>query len=80
MPVDPIEQRLSGRRLDLPVQMITDAADLLDEEPHGQDLLAARGVLELICAAYASAGAGGVEVALPFEGDRSLTPMQHWRR
>ena len=30
MPVDVIEQRLSGRRLDLSVQMVTDAAHLLD--------------------------------------------------
>ena len=30
MPVDVIEQRLSGRRLDLSVQMVTNAADLLD--------------------------------------------------
>ena len=30
MPVDVIEQRLSDRRLDLSVQMVTNAADLLD--------------------------------------------------
>ena len=40
---------------------------------------AARHVLEVICAAYASAAQGGSEVALPFDRDRSLTPMQHWR-
>lgn len=38
-----------------------------------------RAVLELTCAAYASAGSGGAEVALPWGGDRSLTPLQLWR-
>lgn len=40
---------------------------------------AARDVLEVICAAYQSAGRSGDEVALPFTGDRSLTPMQLWK-
>ncbi len=53
--------------------------DLMSDEPVGQDLRAARHVLEVICAAYSSAAQSGSEVALPFEGDRSLTPMQHWR-
>lgn len=38
-----------------------------------------RAVLELTCAAYASAGAGGAEVAMPWSGDRDATPMQLWR-
>lgn len=38
-----------------------------------------RAVLELTCAAYASAGSGGAEVSLPFDGDRGATPMQLWR-
>ncbi|MBS1837599.1 MAG: Gfo/Idh/MocA family oxidoreductase [Actinobacteria bacterium] len=46
----------------------------------GQTPEAARAVLEVICAAYASAGAGGDEITLPFAGDRSRTPMQLWRR
>ncbi len=45
----------------------------------GQTPEAARVVLEVICAAYASAGAGGTEVPLPFGGDRTSTPMQLWR-
>lgn len=53
--------------------------DVLSGSNVGQDVDQAVGVLELICAAYASAGAGGTEVALPFRGDRSRTPMQHWR-
>lgn len=38
-----------------------------------------RAVLEIICAAYASAAHDGEAVELPFTGDRNLTPMQLWR-
>ena len=44
-----------------------------------QTVEAARDVLEVICAAYASAGSGGTEVPVPFAGDRTLTPMQLWQ-
>lgn len=54
-------------------------ADLIGEQPGGQDVEAARAVLEVICAAYTSAGRGGTEVPLPFTGDRGATPMQLWR-
>ncbi len=37
-----------------------------------------REVLELVCAAYASAGRGGEPVTLPFEGPRDRTPHQLW--
>jgi hypothetical protein len=53
--------------------------DLAAEDPTGQTVDQAREVLEVICAAYASAGAGGELVALPFTGDRDATPMQLWR-
>jgi predicted dehydrogenase len=39
-----------------------------------------RAVLDLTCAAYASAGAGGDWVDLPFAGPRNLAPLQLWRR
>jgi predicted dehydrogenase len=39
----------------------------------------ARQVLEVICAASASAAGGGSEVVLPFAGDRTATPLQLWR-
>lgn len=39
-----------------------------------------RSVLDLICAAYASAGDGGGWVELPFAGPRNVTPLQLWRR
>jgi myo-inositol 2-dehydrogenase/D-chiro-inositol 1-dehydrogenase len=45
----------------------------------GQTPERAREVLEVICAAYASAGAGGAEVPLPFAGDRTRTPLRLWR-
>jgi len=36
-------------------------------------------VLELTCAAYASAASGGAPVAIPFEGPRDRTPLRIWR-
>lgn len=50
-----------------------------DPERPGQTAEDARAVLEVICAAYASAGDGGAEVAVPFTGDRRRTPMELWR-
>jgi predicted dehydrogenase len=45
----------------------------------GQSVEDARAVLEVIAAAYSSAGADGAEITLPFTGDRTATPMQLWR-
>ena len=53
--------------------------DLVDDAPHGQTATQARDVLEVICAAYASAGDRGNEVDLPFSGDRAASPMRLWR-
>lgn len=54
--------------------------DLLGGEPdRGQSLESARSVLEVICAAYRSAGLDGTEVTVPFDGDRHATPMSLWR-
>ena len=39
-----------------------------------------RHVLQVVAAAYQSAGQRGDEVALPFAGPRDLTPLQLWRR
>jgi len=47
------------------------------EEPR-PDAAVGRTVLEVVCAAYASAGPGG-PVALPFEGPRDRTPYELWR-
>ncbi|MCU0310291.1 MAG: Gfo/Idh/MocA family oxidoreductase [Acidimicrobiales bacterium] len=38
-----------------------------------------RGVLDVVMAAYTSAGRGGAEVEVPFAGPRDLTPLQCWR-
>jgi hypothetical protein len=55
--------------------------DLISLDPNrpGQTAEQARTILEIICAAYQSAGHEGTEVQLPFNGDRSLTPMQLWK-
>ena len=39
-----------------------------------------RGVLDVVMAAYSSAGRGGEEVILPFAGPRDRTPLDHWLR
>jgi len=38
-----------------------------------------RTVLDIVCAAYASARDDGAEVAVPFSGPRDRTPLQLWR-
>jgi predicted dehydrogenase len=38
-----------------------------------------RSILDVVCAAYASAGADGAWVALPFTGRRDRTPLELWR-
>ncbi len=38
-----------------------------------------RDVLDVVCAAYASAREGGTAVSLPFSGARDKTPLQLWR-
>ena len=50
----------------------------LDGGPFEADAAFGRDVLELICAAYASAGRGGAWVALPFDGPRDRTPLELW--
>jgi predicted dehydrogenase len=44
------------------------------------DVAFGRLVLDLTCAAYASAGHGGVEIDVPFRGRRDRTPWQLWRQ
>ncbi len=39
-----------------------------------------REVLQVVLAAYTSAGRAGEDVALPFAGPRELTPLQLWRQ
>jgi predicted dehydrogenase len=62
------------------IDQLRDLASAASGHPApGQTPEQARDVLEVICAAYASAGAAGAEVAVPFTGDRSRTPQQLWR-
>lgn len=43
------------------------------------DMAFGRHVLEVVCAAYRSAGLGGEPVPLPFDGDRERPAIEHWR-
>ncbi len=78
---EPVEVPMRHRVPDPRLEQLGYVDQLLDavaDEPRGQSARDARAVLEVICAAYRSAGTG-TEVPLPFDGDRSLTPMQLWR-
>lgn len=48
-------------------------------EPPGLGAAFGRSVLDVVCAAYASAGLDGAWLDLPFTGPRDRTPMQLWR-
>ena len=61
-------------------QMETFAADLVARRAPLVGAAFGRSVLDLTCAAYASAGHGGEWVELPFTGARNRTPHQLWRR
>jgi hypothetical protein len=43
------------------------------------DAIFGREVLDVVCAAYASAGCGSTLVTVPFDGARSQTPLELWR-
>jgi myo-inositol 2-dehydrogenase / D-chiro-inositol 1-dehydrogenase len=55
------------------------AADVAARRDPAMDAAFGREVLEILCAAYASAGRGGEPTALPFTGSRHRTPLQLWR-
>lgn len=55
------------------------ALDLRDGRPPAIGASFGRSILDLTCAAYASAGAGGEWVELPFTGPRDRTPLELWR-
>jgi myo-inositol 2-dehydrogenase / D-chiro-inositol 1-dehydrogenase len=60
-------------------QLRSFAADVAAGREGAMDAAFGREVLEILCAAYASAGAGGEPSALPFAGPRDRTPLQLWR-
>lgn len=59
-------------------QVVETAADLSAARRPYVDVRFGRAVLDVVCAAYRSAGRGTPE-ALPFDGDRTRTPWQLWR-
>ena len=59
-------------------QVVETAADLAAGRPPYVDVRFGRAVLDVLCAAYRSAGTG-VPEPLPFTGDRTRTPWQLWR-
>lgn len=54
-------------------------ADLSAGRPAACSAGTGRDVLDVVCAAYASAGSSGQEVAVPFAGPRDRTPIELWR-
>ena len=60
-------------------QMETFALDLQRHRTPELGAAFGRSILDVVCAAYASAGRGGDWVPLPFEGPRDRTPLQLWR-
>jgi myo-inositol 2-dehydrogenase / D-chiro-inositol 1-dehydrogenase len=60
-------------------QLRSFAGDLATDRRPVLDGAFGRRVLDVICAAYASAGNGSTPVAVPFRGPRDRTPLQLWR-
>jgi predicted dehydrogenase len=60
-------------------QLAAFAADAAAGREPVMDAAFGREVLDILCAAYASAGAGGTPGAVPFTGRRDLTPHELWR-
>ena len=60
-------------------QIASFAADLTHHRMPEVGASFGRSVLDLVCAAYASAGRGGAWLDLPFDGPRDRTPLQLWR-
>lgn len=85
---EPVTVAISGAGADPRLETMGYLDQLLSIDPiatvpepgSGQSVRQARDVLEVICAAYASAGRNGAEVPLPFDGARDLTPMQLWHQ
>ncbi len=60
-------------------QLRSFAGDLASGRRPALDATFGRLVLDILCAAYASAGNGSTSVAVPFAGPRDRTPLQLWR-
>ena len=75
-PAGPADPRIEGFGYVAQLQALSSA---LAGRPSPIDARFGRRVLEIVCAAYASAGDDGASVALPFSGRRDLTPLRLWR-
>lgn len=53
--------------------------DLASGSAPFMDVAFGRLVLDIVCAAYRSAGNGGAPESVPFTGDRTKTPLELWR-
>lgn len=60
------------------IEQLRDLQTVVDGNTPQMDATFGRYVLEIICAAYASAGNGQTPVTLPFTGLRDRTPHQLW--
>jgi myo-inositol 2-dehydrogenase / D-chiro-inositol 1-dehydrogenase len=60
-------------------QMEAFALDLQQDRRPELGAAFGRRILDVVCAAYASAGRGGEWVGLPFTGPRDRTPLQLWQ-
>jgi myo-inositol 2-dehydrogenase / D-chiro-inositol 1-dehydrogenase len=60
-------------------QLESFALDLLHGRSPELSATFGRDVLDIVCAAYASAGTGGAWMELPFDGPRDRTPNELWR-
>ena len=60
-------------------QLESFALDLLHGRPPEVNAAFGRTVLDVTCAAYASAGRDGAWLELPFDGSRDKTPIELWR-
>jgi predicted dehydrogenase len=82
MPVPAPDGTLPDPRLDSMGYLAQMAAFAADVGAGQEPVMGAgfgREVLEIICAAYSSAGDGGRARPLPFSGPRDRTPLQLWR-
>ena len=59
------------------LRTVAAAGDNTGAVPLGADF--GRDVLDIVCAAYASAARAGEAESLPFTGRRDRTPLQLWR-
>ena len=61
------------------IDQLQAAVDASNGEPSIMDAEFGRLVLDVVCAAYASAARGGDGITVPFQGPRDRTPLELWR-